>query len=264
MPQPMSPALDPTAVALARLYDVDLLEDPGDLELYLALAARAAGRILELGVGSGRLAVPLAAAGWSVTGVDLDPAMLARARARAVAADPQAAARLDLVEGDARTVRLKERFGLAFVALNSLLLFGDRAGQAAAIQCLADHLAPGGIAVVDVWLPDADDLGRYDGRVLLEFVRADPETGRTVVKTGSALHDAASQSIQLTTIYDEGGPGEPPARWLRSDRIRLVGADELRAAAEAAGLTTEVMAGGYDLEPIGPGSERAVLVAVRG
>jgi SAM-dependent methyltransferase len=259
----VSPALDPTAVALARLYDVDLLDDPGDLELYLALAARADGRILELGVGSGRLAVPLAAAGWSVTGVDLDPAMLARARARAAAAGPETAARLELVEGDARTLRLADRFRLAIVPLNSLLLFGDRASQAAAIQALADHLEPGGIGVVDAWLPDADDLARYDGRVILEYTQVDPETGRTVVKTGAAFHDAATQSIDLTTIYEEGGQGEPSVRWLRSDRIRLVGADELRAAAEAAGLEVEVMAGGYDLEPIGPGADRAVLIAVR-
>jgi SAM-dependent methyltransferase len=259
----MKRALDPTAVALARLYDVDLVDDPGDLGLYLALAARADGPILELGVGSGRLAVPLAAAGWSVTGVDLDPAMLARARARAASAGPDVGARLELVEGDARGLRRAERYRLAFVALNSLLTFGDRSDQAAAIQTLADHLEPGGIGVVDVWLPDAEDLARYDGRLILEYTRADPETGRTVVKTGAALHDAASQTIQLTTIYDEGGQGEAPARWLRSDRIRLVGADELRAAAEAAGLSVEVVAGGYDLEPIGPGAERAVLVAVR-
>jgi SAM-dependent methyltransferase len=259
----VSPAPDPTAVALARLYDVDLLDDPGDLELYLALAARSGGRILELGVGSGRLAVPLAAAGWLVTGVDLNPAMLARARTRAAAAGPEAAARLELVEGDARGLRLAGRFRLAFVALNSLLAFGDRVDQAAAIQALADHLEPGGIGVVDVWLPDAEDLARYDGRVLLEYARADPETGRTVVKTGAALHDSTSQTVQLTSIYDEGGQGEPPVRWLRSDRVRLVGADELRATAEAAGLIVEVVAGGYDLEPIGPGAGRAVLVAVR-
>jgi SAM-dependent methyltransferase len=255
--------LDPTAVALARLYDVDLLEDPGDLALYLALAARADGRILELGVGSGRLAVPLAAAGWPVTGVDLDPAMLARARARVADAGPEAAARLELVEGDARGLRLADRFRLAIVPLNSLLLFGDRASQAAAVQTMADHLEPGGIAVVDVWLPDADDLARYDGRVILEYTNTDPETGRRVVKSGAAFHDAATQSIDLTTIYEEGGQGESPVRWLRSDRIRLVGADELQAAAEAAGLVVEVMAGGYDLEPIGPGADRAVLVAVR-
>ena len=72
-----------TAAALARLYDLDLSEDPGDLDLYLALADRADGPILELAAGTGRLAVPLAAAGHEVTAVDLDPAMLQRGRARA-------------------------------------------------------------------------------------------------------------------------------------------------------------------------------------
>ena len=70
------------AVALARLYDLDLAQDPGDLDLYLALAGRTGGPILELATGTGRLAVPLAAHGHLVTGVDIDPAMLARARAR--------------------------------------------------------------------------------------------------------------------------------------------------------------------------------------
>lgn len=257
---------DPAATALARLYDVDLLDDPGDLDLYLALATRADGAILELGVGSGRLAVPLAEAGWSVTGVDLDPAMLARALTRAAQAGPEVARRLELIEADIAGFRLPgepARFRLALIALNSLMLLGDRATQAAAIATLAVHLEPGGMAVVDVWLPDADDLARYDGRVILGYAREDPETGRTVVKTGSAIHDAATQTVALTTIFDEGAPGEPPVRWVRRDRLRLVGADELRGFAEAAGLAVEILGGGYDLEPLGPGSDRAVLVATR-
>jgi SAM-dependent methyltransferase len=262
----MAAPLDPAAAALARLYDVDLLDDPGDLDLYLALAARGNGSILELGVGSARLAVPLAEAGWSVTGVDRDPAMLARARSRAARAGPEVARRLELVEADIAGLRLPgepARFRLAFIALNSLMMLGDRTTQAAAIAALAAHLEPGGMAVVDVWLPDADDLARYDGRVILDYAREDPETGRIVVKTGSAIHDAATQTVSLTTIFDEGAPGEPPVRWVRRDRLRLVGADELRGFAEAAGLALEVLAGGYDLEPLGPGSDRAVLVATR-
>ena len=52
-------------------------------------------------------------------------------------------------------------------------------------------------------------------------------------------------------------------RWVRHDRLRLVAADELVAFAEAAGLRVEVVAGGYDLGALGPGSERAVLIAVQ-
>jgi SAM-dependent methyltransferase len=266
----MGALLDPTAVALARLYDVDLLDDPGDLDLYLAMAERANGPILELGVGSGRLAIPLAEAGWTVTGVDRDPAMLDRARARVAMADrgstTAAAGRLQLVEADMLDLHLDgppAPFRLAFIGLNSLLLLGERTAQAAAVRTLARSLAPGGIALVDVWLPDADDLARYDGRVILEYARTDPQTGRTVVKTGSAIHDAATQTVALTTIFDEGVPGEAPVRWVRRDPLRLGGADELRGFAEAAGLEVETMAGGYDLEPLGPGSDRAVLVAVR-
>jgi len=251
--------------ALARLYDLDLVEDPGDLHLYRALAGRTGGPILELAVGTGRLAVPLATAGLDVTGVDLDPAMLARARIRAAGAGRRVERRLRLVEGDAREVRLpgRDRFALAFIALNSLMIMNDVAAQRAVVRTLADHLEPGGLAVVDVWIPGASDLGRYDGRTVLEYARRDPETGRLVTKVGSALHDAASATVVLSTIYEEGDQGEPPIRWFRRDRLRLVSADDLRAYAEDAGLEVESIAGSYELDPLGPGADRAILIAVR-
>ena len=204
-----------TAAALARLYDLDLADDPGDLDLYLALAQRADGPVLELGVGTGRLAIPLAEAGHDVTGVDLDPAMLERARDRVRRTATET--RLTLVEADMAGLRLAGAgsFGLAFIALNSLLVLPSRATQRAAVQALADHLAPGGLAVVDVWIPDAEDLARFDGRIMLEWPRLDPETGAIVTKADSAQHDAASGSVTLTTIFEEGGQGETPRRWLR-------------------------------------------------
>ena len=256
---------DNVGPALARLYDLDLVEEPGDLELYLALARRAEGPVLELGVGTGRLAVPLTEAGYRVTGVDVDPAMLARARRRAVEAGPEAVERLELIESDLLTLRLESAgtFRLGLVALNSLLLLATRRDQQRAFRVLAEHLAPGGLAVADVWLPDADDLARFDGRLILEYPRTDPETGNQVTKVAGATHDAASQSVRLTTIYEEGRPGEPAVRWIRQDLLRLVNADELAGFAEGAGLVVEAVAGNYDREPLGPGSERAILVAVK-
>jgi SAM-dependent methyltransferase len=268
---------DPTvARALARFYDEDLAEDPGDLDLYLASARRTGGPILELAVGTGRLAVPLARAGFAVTGVDRDPAMLERARERATLASlpprsgtgsrgAQDRASLELVEGDivGLDLRAAGSFRLAYLALGSLLLLPSRAAQRAAFEAMFHHLGPGGLAVVDVWLPDADDLARYDGRLGLEATRVDPQTGRVVTKLSSAQHDPASQVVTLTTIYEEGRQGDPVVRWLRTDRLRLVSADEVVGLAEGAGLDVEQVAGGYDLQPIGPGSDRVVLVAVR-
>jgi SAM-dependent methyltransferase len=263
-----TPGRETPAEALARLYDLDLLDDPGDLDLWTALAAQADGPVLELMAGSGRIAVRLAEEGHAVTAVDLDAAALARARRRAAAAGPDVESRLDLVAADVVGLALApapgvpaRRFRLAFIALNSILLLGSRPAQRAAWEALAAHLAPGGMAAVDTWLPDAHDLARYDGRLHMEYYRPDPETGRWVTKTAAAQHDAATQTIALTTIYEEGDPGEPASRWIRRDVVRLVTADELRAMAETAGLEVELVAGGYDLEPLGPHDDRAVVIA---
>ncbi len=255
----------PEARALARLYDVDLEEDPGDVDLYLALAQRTGGPVLELGGGTGRIAVELARAGLDVTAVDLDPAMLERAAARTAAAGPVAGDRVRLVEGDMVDVRLPAAgtFRLAFIALNTIFVLATRERQRAAIETLAAHLAPGGLAVVDVWLPDIEDLGRFDGRLIFEYERRDGDSGNTVTKVAAARHDAALGIVDLTTVFEEGRPGESAVRWIRRDALRLIAPDELRSLAADAGLVVEQVAGSYDLDPLGPGSERAILIAAR-
>ena len=256
----------PSAVrrALARLYDLDLIEDPGDLDLYLALARRTRGPVLELAAGTGRIAVPLAVAGHDVTAVDIDPAMLERAFARA-RGGRRPSGTLELVEADLLDLALPAAgtFGLAFIALNSLFLLATRDDQRGALRTIARHLAPGGLAAIDVWLPEPADLARFDGRMIFEYARREPETGHEVTKVATARHDPATAVVDLTAIYEEGPPGAPAARWIRRDALRLVGAEELRSMAEDAGLLVDEVGGDYDLAPIGPGSERAVLIARR-
>jgi hypothetical protein len=226
--------------------------------------ARTDRPIVELAAGTRRVAVPLAEAGRQVTGVDsirrCSPVPGPGPRRRG-----GTDARLRLVEGDLFATRPGEAgtYGLAILALNSILLLGGPREQRQAIGVLAGLLAPVGISVVDAWQPLAEDLVRFDGRVSLEWLRRDPWTGRDVVKLAAAWYDGASRAVTLTTIFDEAGPGESPARWTRVDALRLISADELRAAAEDSGLIVEVVAGDYDLTPLGPGADRAILVARR-
>ena len=179
--------------ALARLYDLDLSTDPGDLELYFALAERTGGPIVELCAGTGRITVPLAAAGHEVLGVDFDPAMLARAR---LAADGQGSAvsrRVTLLEADLFEASIPRTgtYHLAILALNSILLLGGVRRQRRAIAVLAELLAPGGVAVIDAWQPLAEDLVRFDGRLGLEWLRHDQATGTDVTKLAAAWYDGA-------------------------------------------------------------------------
>ncbi len=260
----VEPGGESGAEALARLYDLDVAEEDADRGLYLALATRTTGPILELMAGSGRLAVPLAATGRRVVAVDVDPAMLARARVAASAAGPRAARRLELVDADVDGYRHPRAgsFGLAFVALGSLLLMPGRAAQRRAFATLADHLAPGGVAAVDVPLLDADDLSRYDGRLTLDWARRGP-AGSVITKTSSARHDASTRTVALVSVFEEGLPGRPAARTVRVDRLHLLDAVDLLEMAEAAGLRVEILAGDADLTPLAPGADRAILVAVR-
>ncbi|CAN5599562.1 class I SAM-dependent methyltransferase [soil metagenome] len=256
-------ARDDAADVLARLYDLDLEDDPGDLDLYRALAARTGGPVLELACGTGRVAAPLAADDLAVTGLDIDPAMLRRARRRWMGrreAKP-GTGDLDLVEGDLLDARLGPRFALVILALNGLLVVGDPDGQAVALSTIARHLRPDGLAVLDVWLPSAEDLALYDGRVILEWLRHDSETGEQVAKLGSARHDSATATVELRAIFDAWpDAGGRVRRVAREDRLQLVGAAELVAMATRAGLVVEQLAGDYELSPFGPGAERAVLV----
>jgi SAM-dependent methyltransferase len=254
---------DPQRAAdLARWYDLDLRDDPGDAEMYRALLGRPDGAVLELAAGSGRLALPLALAGHRVVALDHDPAMLARADAAwAARRGRRPADRLRCVEADLVTARLGERYPLVFIGLNSLLLL-DRAAQVACFHTLAAHLAPGGLAVIDVLLPDADDLALYDGRLLLEWVRTDPETGEQVTKLASARHDAATATVELVQIFEATPPhGGPVRRRLRQDRLHLVSARELELLAAAAGMAVEGVMGDYQLAPLEPGAERVILLA---
>ena len=256
------PRSESTAEALARLYDLDLAEEPGDVDLYRALARRTGGPILELAVGTGRIAAALAADRHRVVGVDNDAAMLARARARNTAGLTLAEA--DLIDSPTiDAVVSNGPYRLALIALNSILLLASAERQRAAFRAMASLLAPGGIAVVDAWQPSAQDLVGFDGRLSLEWLRTDPEAGRTVTKTVAAWFDPATRLVTLTTMFDEGQAGDPPARWTRSDALRLLTVDELVSFAEAAGLEIEQLAGGYDLGPLEPGSDRAVMVARR-
>lgn len=132
----------------ATFYDLTTALDPtlaGDIEIYRGLVPPG-GSVLELGVGTGRVAFALAAGGLTVTGVDLAPTMLVQARAKLAMADPLVAARLRFLQGDMADLHLAETFDTVICPYFSLAHLPAGAAWRNVFAGVARRLKPGGLA----------------------------------------------------------------------------------------------------------------------
>src|SRR5262249_9369891 len=141
-----------------------------DVRFYVEEALASGGPVLELGVGTGRIAIPIAASDIEVVGVDLSAGMLEVAREQAELAGVS----LDLRQGDLRGPPggggcggrrpVEGMFPLIVVPFRTLLHMETDADRRAALRAVAKHLAPGGTLVFDVFTPGADDIAETHGR----------------------------------------------------------------------------------------------------
>jgi SAM-dependent methyltransferase len=185
--------------------------DSGDtgVAFYSALAREAGGSILELACGTGRVTIPVAKLGFPVTGLDIVPGMLARARSKS----------LDLpvrwVEGDARTFELGEHFRLIFLTGNAFQAFVTNAEQAAVLRRVHAHLDDEGLFAFETRNPLFPNVKTREGLfVTLEtlgeemswpsYVNAD---GYEVRITTTQVYDHVAQIVHLTGTkrWREGG-----------------------------------------------------------
>jgi SAM-dependent methyltransferase len=246
---------------LARYYDLDLAGQTEDIDFYLALAGRGGQHVLELGCGTGRLAIPIAQAGNQVRGVDHDPDMLARARTAWAATSGPAGGSLELVEADLLTYKDDHNFDLVILGLNMLPALPGRPAQASGLTNAAHMLKRGGRLVVDVSLPSPTELASWDGTLSLAWQGTDPESGDSVAKQWSTEYDHVNQVAAITTFFDSWpAAGGPLRRVTRHDELHLLTASELETMVAGAGLTVTQAGGDYAMSPLDASSERAVLV----
>jgi SAM-dependent methyltransferase len=199
---------------IARMYDPWSRSVVEDVAFYVEEAVRAGGRVLELGVGTGRIALPMAAAGVPVTGVDTSEGMLEVARERAEFAG--VAELVDLRYGDMRDPPVDGEFELVAIPFRSLLHMESDADRRATLRAVRERLAPDGRFVFDVFTPAADDIADTDGRWIEReagiWERADwyEETRRLVLRVrgsdGEAEMSLAWLSVpEWRTLLEEEG-----------------------------------------------------------
>jgi ubiquinone/menaquinone biosynthesis C-methylase UbiE len=222
--------------ALSRRYDEWSAQMTEDVAFYIQLARESEGPLVELAVGNGRVAIPVAqATGRSVIGVDSSPAMLAQARTRAA----EAGVELDLHEGDMRELTLDEQATLIYCPFRALLHLPTWADRRRTFERVAESLRPGGRFAWNAFAFDHQIAARLDGQHQDEPL---PHTIRYAV---------ADNRIDIT--LDEGGTS---SLWWATK-------NEWLGLLDVAGLELEALFGSFDRDPLGDESREYVFVARR-
>jgi SAM-dependent methyltransferase len=250
---------------LAEIYDLE--HDPvvEDLAFYRSLARRVRGAVLDLGCGSGRL-FPAFLDGHAsrVVGVDASAAMLRRAEERIRASPPLAEAaaqgRLELIQGDVRSVRRKERFGL-IVAAGVVPHLDGPEDLARLLARAARLLTPRGLLVLDDLGPAA--LPDRDLPLALDWVVE--SGGRTFTRRSQLTRREAPEGLRVTlsTIVDRQDPDGTIARLPASFRLWYPSPDTVARLVEAAGLAVAATHGSHDPGAFSVESERLIVLCRR-
>ncbi len=243
------PEYDP----LADLYDLEYSHDY-DVPFWLALAEREGGPIVEWGAGTGRLAVPLAGAGFEVTGVELSERMVEEGRKKG--------GTVEWVRGDMRTAKLGRRYALAICAFNSFLCLLSVDDALAFLRNAREHLKPGGLLGIEVSAFSPSELVEEPGGPELrhDFTRELPDD--KLDRFSVSRYDAVSQLLRMRLFYElYGASGELRDRRAHDLAIRVVGRDELELMIRLAGFEVEAVYGGFEGEPFAAGSDHLIVLA---
>jgi ubiquinone/menaquinone biosynthesis C-methylase UbiE len=220
--------------AFSHRYDEWSAPMTEDVEFYVALAKDADGPLVELAIGNGRVAIPVArATGRSVLGIDSSPAMLEPARARAVAAGVE----LDLREGDMRELEVADPAALIYCPFRALLHLPTWSDRRRTFERVAASLLPGGRFAWNAFAFDHRVATSLDGRHHEDPV---PHSVRYAVgdnRIDITLDDGAASSLWWATKNE----------WL--------------GLLDVAGLELEALYGDFDRQPFTQDSREYVFVA---
>jgi SAM-dependent methyltransferase len=226
----------------ARYDESSDVFEPGAVDAAAGVLAELAGggRALELGVGTGRIALPLAGRGVEVHGIDLSRAMVARLRAK-----PGGDA-IGVTIGDFATTQVEGTFSLAYLVFNTIMNVTTQAAQVACFRNVAAHLEPGGCFVIEVRVPDLRRLPAGQDTVPWHV---GPD--RWVFYS----YDVATQAMRGHYVEFADGRGE-----YRSIPFRYVWPAELDLMAQLAGLRLRERWDGWTREPFASESRQHVSI----
>lgn len=244
--------------AQARYYDEYFTGLEGETEFYAALSREVGSPVLELGCGTARTMLPIAASGLRIVGLDASTQMLAMAAQKVESVLPRAlSANIALLCADMRRFRLRRRFRLAILPYRTFqhLLTDD--DQVAALRCIRDHLQPGGVLAFNVFDPGPDPHAESD-ELERDTAFPHPETGDQIEVWYRRSHDSRSRCLRQEFVYRSSAGREEHGLLT----LRYAPPLETEELLESTGFQIQALCGDFDGNPFS-GSGEQVWIARR-
>ena len=245
-------------------YDMEDTSDTG-IAFYAALAQETGSPVLEIACGTGRVSIPIARLGFAVTGVDIVPGMVERARSKAVGLPTR------WIEGDARTFDLGEQFRLIFLTGNAFQAFLTRADQEALLERVRAHLHDDGLLAFETrnprWATRETRAAEEEG-LFANLETCDQEeggqpytdsSGRDVRVSKTQAYDHVAQILHWTT-YRRRRAGDQEHTTITRIAVRYTFPQELAALLHYNGFTILRQYGDWNLEPLTAASPSIIVV----
>jgi len=228
-----------------------------EARFYSELASTYGKRVLELGVGTAALAIPLASEGYQVVGIDNSPDMLAVAQGKLGECDQSVRGRLRLIKGDMRTFDLmKKDFDFAFMAFNTFLHLLNHEEEIGCLHRIREHLRPKGGLAIDVFQLDPR---RPEGVLRLSH-SVKTQSGVELVRYYQQSMDYAEQLMNVSYIYEvsEDGVGRTFAT---KYHLRILLRGELELLLDKVGFRVVSVFGSFEREPHSATSGKMIMLA---
>ncbi len=220
----------PETFGILNAEDYDALHDPGTTDVAVDLLTELAScqRTLELAIGTGRVALPMAQRGCDISGIEASPQMVAKLR------EKPGGDTIPVTMGDMSEVRAEGRFGFIFLIFNTLFNLTSQEAQLRCFQIAADMLEPGGAFLVEAFVPDIAQFRDHRG---LKPKHLD----RHSLTLEATIHDPVKQLIEYQQLRFT-----PEGVRLTPLPMRYAWPSEIDLMARLAGLAPEARWGGWD------------------
>lgn len=247
-------------LAFVGFYDLWTKDVTGDVDFYVRRATEVPGPVVELGAGTGRIAIPTAQAGQQVIAVDLSTAMLAEARKRAQEAG--VSDRVTFIEHDMRSFVAEPPVQLVTIPYRSFLHMATTEDQLACLDTVRRSLVPGGRLILNMFVPDPAFVAAQDRRRNLHGEFTD-EHGRRCELWVIPEYEVTTQDITIRAIV-EAYEGERLAETTESVmHLRLVYRYEMEHLLARSGFAVEALYGDFDERPLTEDCREMIWVARR-